>query len=119
MRAVYLVGAAVSLLLGLLGAFLPVLPTTPFVLLCAYCLSRSHPGWHSRLRRSASFGPLIRDWEDRGAVSVRAKTTATAVMAVLAALACAREGPPWAAKAAVVAVEGVVLAFIWTRPSRP
>lgn len=117
MRHLFAAAAALCLGLGALGAFLPVLPTTPFVLLAAYFLSKGHPEWHARLRASRSFGPVIRDWEDRGAVSMRAKTLASVVMAALAALMWSSAGMPAALKAAILAVEGAVLVFIWSRPS--
>lgn len=115
-RPLFIAGGAVSLGLGALGAVLPGLPTTPFVLLAAWCFSKSHPEWHERLRKSRAFGKTVRDWEARGAIAPRAKLLASAVMAALAACALASESLPGPAKAAVIAVQAAVLAFILTRP---
>lgn len=49
--------------LGALGVFLPLLPTTPFLLLAAGCFARSSEKWHAWLLDSRLFGPLLRDWE--------------------------------------------------------
>ncbi|MEM8561320.1 MAG: YbaN family protein [Pseudomonadota bacterium] len=64
------------LALGLLGIALPLLPTTPFVLLAAWCFARSSERWHQRLLASELFGPMIRNWERNRCVSCRTKTIA-------------------------------------------
>lgn len=109
---------ALSLALGALGLFLPVLPTTPFVLLAAFCFSKSSPRLHAALLANPIFGPIVRNWEERGAVSLGAKLTATLLMAVLAALMLATgAAAPWL-KGSALAAQAAVLAFLWTRPSR-
>lgn len=62
--------------LGAVGAFLPLLPTTPFLLLAAACFARSSERWHGWLLNNPTFGPTIRDWQDRRCISRGAKTTA-------------------------------------------
>ena len=52
--------------LGTLGIFVPVLPTTPVILLAAFCFSRSSPRLHDWLTGHAMFGPLIANWRERG-----------------------------------------------------
>jgi uncharacterized membrane protein YbaN (DUF454 family) len=69
------------LLLGGLGAVLPLLPTTPFVLLAAWCFARSSKRWHDWLYASALFGPLLRDWDERRCMPLRAKVAALVLMA--------------------------------------
>lgn len=80
-RALYRGLALVSIGLGAAGAVLPLLPTTPFILLAAWAAARSSPGLHSWLRRHPRFGPPLRAWSDEGAVSDRSK-----VLALLALL---------------------------------
>jgi uncharacterized membrane protein YbaN (DUF454 family) len=72
--------------LAVLGAVLPVLPTTPFLLLASYFFVRSSPALHARLLRSRWFGPLLRDWQEHRAVRPRVKVLALALIpAVIAA----------------------------------
>ena len=72
-----------ALLLGVVGAFLPVLPTTPFVLLAAWAAARSSPWLLNWLENHTVFAPMIRDWRRGGVVSRRAKWMATVMMGAL------------------------------------
>jgi uncharacterized membrane protein YbaN (DUF454 family) len=69
--------------LGALGIILPVLPTTPLLLLASYFFVRSSPRLNERLHRSRLFGPMIRDWQERRAVRPRVKVTAVCVIPVV------------------------------------
>lgn len=70
------------LALGLLGIPLPVLPSTPFILLAAWFFARSSEKWHQWLLHSNLFGPMIRNWEDRRCISGRTKVFAVGLMLV-------------------------------------
>lgn len=63
----------IFVLLGAVGAILPLLPTTPFILLAAFCFARGSEKAHGWLLENRIFGPLLRDWENGGAISPRAK----------------------------------------------
>jgi uncharacterized protein len=65
------------------GIVLPVLPSTPFVLLAAWFFARSSQKWHQRLLDSELFGNVIRNWESRRCIPARAK--AMALISMLAA----------------------------------
>lgn len=78
--------AYASLGLGLVGIFVPGLPTVPFILLSAFAAARGSQRLHRRLLAHHAFGPMIRDWEAHGAVSRRAKWMATTMMAACAAV---------------------------------
>lgn len=67
--------------LAALGVILPILPTTPFLLVAAACFARSSPKWHARLLDNAVFGPVIVDWQQRRCV--RLKTKLVAVLSIL------------------------------------
>lgn len=73
--------AYISLSLGVAGIVLPLLPTTPFVLLAAWSASRGSPAFERWLHGHHRFGPLIRDWHERQAVPLLAKWLAAVVMA--------------------------------------
>lgn len=68
------------LLLGSAGLVLPVLPTTPFILLAAWCFARSSEAWHQRLLASELFGPIIDNWERNRCIALRTKVVAIGMM---------------------------------------
>jgi uncharacterized membrane protein YbaN (DUF454 family) len=65
-----------------LGAFLPVLPTTPFVLLAAACYARASARFYNALLSNRLFGPTIREWRRHRSIPYRTKWTAIALMAI-------------------------------------
>jgi uncharacterized membrane protein YbaN (DUF454 family) len=73
---------AVSLVLGILGIFLPVLPTTPFILLTAACWARASPRLHRRLLAHPRFGPMIDNWERYHSVPRRVKLTSIGLLSL-------------------------------------
>jgi hypothetical protein len=110
-RLIYLTLAAIFFGLAVLGALLPVLPTTPFLLLTSYLLVRSSPALNDRLLRSQTFGPLLEDWHrHRGvrprvkAVSIGFSLTAVALSAIYGNLS-----PLGLALLAAIAVTGLVV----------
>lgn len=83
-RAVRLFFAALGVLfvgVGLVGAVLPVLPTTPFMLLAAACFVRASPRFYNWLLNTRTFGPLIREWRRYHSIPWRAKLMAIGLMA--------------------------------------
>jgi hypothetical protein len=80
-RVLFLLGGITSLGLGIAGVFLPVLPTTPFVILAAACFARSYRPFHEWLLAHRSFGPTLREWHEHRAIPYRTKLTAIAMMA--------------------------------------
>jgi len=70
----------ISLALGIIGAFLPLLPTTPFVLLSAYLFAKSSDKLHSWLMTHKIFGQLIRDFHEEKAISMQGKVAAISTM---------------------------------------
>lgn len=81
MRPLYLAGGLISVGLGVIGAFLPIMPTVPFLLLAAFCFARSNPEWERRILDHPQWGPQVRDWRERRAISRRSKTVAIGAMA--------------------------------------
>jgi len=66
--------------LAALGVVLPLLPTTPFVILAAYFASRGSPAFAAWLEQHQTFGPAIEQWRQRRAVPLKAKLLALAMM---------------------------------------
>ncbi len=115
MRTLWMMFGLVSLALGVAGLFLPLLPTTPFLLLSAFAFSRSSPAIHAWLIGHRVLGPPIRNWEDKGAISRRAKVSATVAIALTPVVTLLFAVPLWALGAQGLILAGVLI-FIWTRP---
>ena len=114
-----LVGAgALCVALGVIGIFLPLLPTTPFMLLAAACFARSSRRFHGWLLANRTFGPLIREWEQHRSIPRRTKLTAIVLMSLVLAVSIVFfVRPPWLQ--GLLAAFGVALAiWLYRIPSR-
>jgi len=107
--------AVVSLVLGIIGAFVPVLPTVPFILLAAWAASRSSPRMQAWLESHPRFGPMIREWREGGVVRRPAKWAATVMMAASALVMFWVLPNRWVPGVAS-AVMACVLVWLWQRP---
>ncbi len=94
-RQLYFAAGLICLALGAVGAVLPLMPTVPFLLLAAYCFARGNPAWERKLLDHPHWGPQLRDWRDRRAISRRAKTLAIAAMTTGAVVTYYTLGHPW------------------------
>jgi uncharacterized membrane protein YbaN (DUF454 family) len=109
--------AVISLALGFIGMFLPVLPTVPFVLLAAWAGGRGWPALERWLLDHPTLGPPVHRWREHGAVPRRAKWMAT-VMMTLSAVVLAFTGAPLAVKIGVPLFMAGVATWLWRRPER-
>ncbi|MCQ8226852.1 DUF454 family protein [Pantoea trifolii] len=71
-----------AIVLGTLGIVLPLLPTTPFVLLAAWCFARSSPRFHDWLLWKSPFGRYIRHWQQHRAMPPGAKMRAMLLIVI-------------------------------------
>jgi uncharacterized membrane protein YbaN (DUF454 family) len=115
--------AYVSLGIGIVGIFVPGLPTTVFVLVSAYAAARGSERLHRWLLQHPRFGPAIRDWQAHGAVSRHAKWAATwAMLACAAILLLAMPRFPahrgWMTALPIVCM-ALVAIWLWRRPEGP
>lgn len=117
-RAMWILLGVTSLLLGAIGVVLPLLPTTPFVILAAFAFARSSPRLARWLEESRTFGPIIADWRRHGAIAPRFKILAVSMMAAAFGLSVAMSLSGWVLFAQGVAIAGAAT-FILTRPSGP
>src|SRR5574343_1371788 len=112
---VYRALGLISVALGLIGAALPLLPTTPFLILAAYFFARSHPEWEARLLAHPTVGPATRAWRDHRAIPKVAKRTAAVLLAISAVGGWLALPGVWRYLPAGIGV--CVLAWMWSRPS--
>lgn len=77
-----------SVVLGVVGIFLPVLPTTPFLLLAAACFVRSSKRFYSWLVQHPRLGPWIRDYLDGQGLPLKAKVYSIALMWISIGFSC-------------------------------
>ncbi|PYF83413.1 hypothetical protein DFP75_102509 [Marinomonas alcarazii] len=79
-RILYLMLGWFSLITGIIGIFLPLLPTTPLVLLAAWCFSKSSERFHIWLIEHKFFGPIINDWQSSDGIPKKARNRAIIFM---------------------------------------
>lgn len=118
-KGIYLCCGWLCVLLGAVGIFLPLLPTTPFLLLASFFFSRGSETVHRWLLNHRVFGELISQWERHGVISLRAKGIATGSILLLLAYPVVAPLLAWPIRVALAMIGLGVLVFIWSRPSRP
>lgn len=110
--------AIACIALGVIGIFVPGMPTTVFIIAAAWAAARSSPRLHAWLMGHRWFGPLLHNWQDGGRMSRRAKWSATIAMAFCAVVMLATMHRVWTASLAIACMDGV-LAWLWCRPEPP
>lgn len=118
-RIMYLCFGLIAVGLGLLGVFLPLLPTTPFLIVAAWCFARSSQKLHDWLYDHPRFGKLLIDWEMHRVIPTWAKLCAvTAMSASFLYLVFFRDLPIW-----LLVITGVILlavaTYVVSKPSKP
>lgn len=116
LRLLWIAAGSFSLAAGIVGIVLPLLPTTPFVLLAAFCFSRGSQRCERWLVEHPRLGPMVRDWREHHAVPLRAKQLAWAMMTI---------GSVWAAVTLPAQVAwlpalccAAVAVWLWRLPTR-
>lgn len=112
----WLIIAILALLLGGIGIVLPVLPTTPFVIVAVFAFQKSVPAFSDRLRENRIFGPLINDWELNGVIATRYKIMAIVMMASALLASVILDVRGWILLIQIVCMSTAAL-FILSRPS--
>ena len=117
MRRIYLLCGLALVGLGFVGAFLPVLPTTPFLILAAACFARSSEPLERWLLDHPRFGPALRGWREHGAIPWKAKLMSLGGTGAgfLVFWFASKPGPLLVTSVAALMLTGI--AFVFTRPT--
>lgn len=115
-RRLYLAAGWASVAAGSLGIFLPILPTVPFMILAAFCFTRSSPALEAKLLNHPRYGPHLVAWREKGVVSRRAKWSATTAFIASALIGALTLALPWAMLPAIVGL--ICGSWLWTRPEQ-
>lgn len=116
---VVLAGLGVTFVgIGLVGIFVPVLPTVPFMLLAAACFARSSTRVYNWILNHPQFGPAVREWRQYRSIPWRAKRAGLVLMAASFGISIVFFLPNWPSRMAM-AVAGLLLGWWLSRiPSR-
>ena len=117
-RLLWLLVGFLALALGAIGAFVPLLPTVPFILLAAFAFAESSERMHTWLIEHNLFGGMIRDWRRYGAISLRAKIASVFTMALVLVISALHGVAAW-----ILITQAVVLSasavYVLSRPLPP
>ncbi|MBL7666078.1 MAG: YbaN family protein [Bacteriovoracaceae bacterium] len=108
-----------SLVVGIIGIAIPVLPTAPFVILAAFLFSKSSPELYQWILRTKYLGALVKDWNENGVIRPRAKILCTILIMISVVSSFISIDLELWQQVTILLVVGAVLSFVLTRPSHP
>ncbi|QGH34231.1 DUF454 family protein [Gracilibacillus salitolerans] len=114
-RSLWIIGGSLSLVIGLIGIIVPILPTTPLVLLAGFCYGKSSPRLHKWLVTNKYFGHYLADYKSGKGVPIRIKVFAVSIVwiSVLFTLVVI---PLFLVRIFMLGIAVVVTLFIFTSP---
>ncbi|MDJ0909327.1 MAG: YbaN family protein [Woeseiaceae bacterium] len=117
-RLLWLLVGFLALALGAIGAFVPLLPTVPFILLAAFAFAESSERMHTWLLEHNLFGGMIKDWRRYGAISLRAKVASVVTMALVLIISALHGVAAWILITQAVILSGSAI-YVLSRPLPP
>ncbi len=118
MRLLFLIAGSLFVVLGAIGLFLPLLPTTPLLLLAAACYARGSRRFYDWLLANRTFGPLIHEWQVHRSIPYRTKLSAIALMGLTLGLSIVFFVEPVWLKLALTAFGLSLAVWMYRLPSR-
>jgi uncharacterized membrane protein YbaN (DUF454 family) len=115
----YVLGGWACLGLAVIGVVLPLVPTTPFVLLASWCFYRGSPRIHAWLHRSQWFGPTLDDWQHYRGIRRGLKHRAILMVVGVVVVSLLYSSLPWYLRYVFLGLVGFGLYTIWTVPTLP
>ena len=99
--------------LGIIGVVLPILPTTPFLLLALACFANSSPRFHQMLLHNRWFGKALQQWEENRSISRTSKIKAMILIVITFALSIAILHGRLQLQLGLLIMGSILLAFMW------
>ncbi|WP_304205592.1 YbaN family protein [Fusobacterium perfoetens] len=81
-KSIFLFLGLISIIVGTIGIFLPLLPTTPFLLLSLYCFGKSSKKFHNFILENKIFGKYIKDYHEKKGITLKNKLSALLLLSV-------------------------------------
>ncbi len=100
-------------LLGIIGVILPILPTTPFLIVALALFAKSSPRFHQMLLNNNWFGPALKQWEDKKTVSPQIKRKASILIVMTFSISIALTYNKIELQLLLVGIAVILLFFIW------
>ena len=114
----FLILGFAAVAVGLVGVVVPLLPTTPFLIVAAWCFARSSQRLHDWLYGHRLFGPMLRDWDENRVIPTWAKVCAcTAMAASFTYVVLTRDLPVWLLAVTALCLIAIA-AYILSKPGR-
>lgn len=117
-RQVYFVLGLVSFMTGLVGVVLPLLPTTPFMILAAACFAKSSPRFHQALLNNRFIGDDLKRWEQQGTMLRSTKKKATWIIVVTFSVSIFVLMDKLWLQGLLIAIAAILLLFLWRVPEQ-
>lgn len=114
-RIILIIIGWLAVVLGTLGVVLPVLPTTPFILLAAWCFARSSPRFHAWLLYRSWFGSYLRFWQKHHAMPRGAKPRAILLILITFRISLWFVQMPWV-RIMLLVILACLLFYMWRIP---
>jgi uncharacterized membrane protein YbaN (DUF454 family) len=119
-KAILIFAGTVCVGLGVLGMFLPLMPTTVFLLMAAYCYSRSSDRFHNWLLSNRWFGSYIKNYQGKKGITVKQKvTTLITLWASIGVSIWLLDGGLWSTLILAAVAIGVTIHIFWIKTRRP
>lgn len=118
LKILYQVGGSISIGLAMTGLFLPVLPTTPFVLLAIFLFGKSQPEKIQEIMQHPKLGPFVQDYLDPQGIPMKSKIKALLVLWLSILISVTFFIPHVAIKMLILSIASLVSVWIWLKPTR-
>ena len=118
LKILYQVGGSISIGLAMTGLFLPVLPTTPFVLLAIFLFGKSQPEKIQEIMQHPKLGPFVQDYLDPQGIPLKSKIKALLVLWFSILISVTFFIPLIAIKMLILSIASMVSIWIWMKPTR-